>query len=128
STARGGDPAPIARAPAVPSRGLERPAHRQARIGGVAAVGAGLDGGLEVDAEIAVGGGDAFDRRADGARDVEPRALGARRAGTAAPVQADGARQLARQELDLACQPGGALRVVEALRLVELLAQVVELA
>jgi len=70
--------------------------------------------------------GDALQRRADRARDVDAGALGVRAGLAVATMQADRAGELARDELELLARAGGALGIVEGLGLVDLLLQLAD--
>src|SRR3954452_19211140 len=110
------------------SAAIDVPRDRVARVGLVAAEVAGVDGRLELAPERLVLGRDAPDHALHGARDVHPRALGVRGRLAVAAAEADRARQLARDELHLLAGAGGALGVVERLRLLDLGAEVLEAA
>jgi len=65
--------------------------------------------------------GDALERGADRTRDVDARTLGVRAGLAIAPAEPDGARELAGEEGELVAGAGGALGIVEGLRLLDLL-------
>jgi hypothetical protein len=71
---------------------------------------------------------DLGDRFLDRARDVDARAFGVRCSLAAAAAQADGARELRGETIDLRLRPFGPPNVVEAARLLELGSQLAEAA
>src|SRR5687767_3619231 len=105
---------------------LELPANSDARVRPIGTVSAGMDRRLEMLPQGRVVPSDASHRPADGARGADARSFSGRRRASIPAAQADGAGELAGQEVDLLLRPRRPLRIVESLGFGQLLPQLAQ--